>query len=259
MATYQRYVGRFAYTSVANGLTIGASSFTFTSGYYYLHGYSGESSVQFCEHMQTVIRAAGGAYAAVTVTLSLSTGKITITGWTGGAKSFVWGDTTLQTLLGFSGSQTGASSYTATYPSPTVWYPSLPATYYPVDLTGFWNPESTTRVMRSRDGTSYAVIGNVVYSSRVNYQLLPDTDMIKTSSRIGGTLQHMFENVFHQGAPVRIYPDRDLNSTTANFVTGVYGSPDDDMIGGFSGAIANRRIESYNGLWDCELQFMKHV
>lgn len=256
MSTYQRYLGRFVIDANSKNFSLGAADITLTEGYYYLHGYSGETNPQLCEHMQDAIRTEG-TYGSATVTLSLSTGLITIA--TGGsAAAITWTDTNLQTYLGFSGTQSSATSHVAGSISPFAWYPSLSPSMYPLDLSTVWAPDSTTRIIRSPDGTLFANVGDLLYAAEINYDLLSESEVVK-ASRVGGTLEHMFENVFHNGWLVRIYPDRDNNTSSSDFVTGMFGNPNEEMLGTFAENKATRRIAKFNGLWDCSLPFMKNV
>jgi len=267
MTTYQQYLGQIVINDTNDDFTVddggGSEAVEITSGTYYISGYTGESTDQLCDVLQTKIRALGGVYAAATVTYSSSTGLATIDFATGGTNiTVLWDDTALQTLLGFAGTQTGAESYTATYPPLCVWRPSLGLAEYPGDLATWWLPTSSSMVTVGPDGTITTIEGNTTNDGIFEYRNLPEADIKDTSLTVNTTLQSFWENVVHKGRQIRCYPDRTLN-TVSDFKTAVWlptdAEPGEPVTAGPFSAHIGRSIGSYNGLWNVSFKLAEMV
>lgn len=254
--TLQEYLGRFYVGTDRDSFSIGGNAVTLTNGYYYLSGYTSEATAQLCEHMQAQIRALGGSpYPSATVTRSQSTGLITIA--TGGAAATItWTDSALQTLLGFTGTQSGSASYTSTYQPRFCWRPSDGLTEYPTDLSRWWGEESKTIGTRAPSGATYSVAAaNLLYAGKYKYTLLPEAEsIIVTGTSVWEPFQQFWEDVIHAGQPIRCYPDRTLN-TSSDVKTARYCG---ERVGKFEDW-AKRYLESYNGLWNITLELCKEV
>lgn len=260
MTTYQQYLGQITIDSTCDQLAIDGNPIVLTSGDYYVSGYSGESTAQLCEHIEDEIQALGGGYATATVAYSASTGLITFT--FSGSTAITWTDSALQTLLGFTGTQSGSSSYVATNTPKGVWRPSRAAVTYPGDLTVLWKPRSTTIAYRSVDGTLFITQGNFIYEAIIEYEHLAKTEVINDSTVVWGSLEKFFEYVAHRGKLIRIYPDRTLNASDS-YHTGLFVPPgsvgeENIMLGSFD-EYRERFSQSYNGTWNVRLGFWKNV
>ena len=254
---YQMLLGRFYLAS--NDFTVndsgGADTLSTTAGYYYPSGYSGDT--QLCEHLQSVIRANGGVYTSATVTLSAATGLITIDFATGGTDiTLNWTDTDLRNILGFTENQSGAKSDTATNQMRYVWRPTRSMSDHPVDLTEFWSPATNTKLVRSTDGTTYAIRGNEYNEATAEWQYLPQADVITNSSTAYESLQEFYSDVIVKGQSVRLLPDR-TSYTSSSYKEALIGLPDKSL-GSFRD-FCNRHITSYNGLWSVSLPLAEYA
>lgn len=254
--TYQQWLGRFAVGATNDSFSIGANAFTLTAGNYYLAGYTSESTNQLCEHITATIV---GTYANAAVTYSATTGLVTFKIANSGSYAITWTDTALQTLLGFTGTQSGAATYTATMEPQHVWRPNRGLAGRPVGEANFWAPRSTTIIGCSKDGSTYGVRGNLLYDAEIAYVMLAESRV--TTPATTGTvtdLQSFYEDVVHQGQPIRIYPDRSLSASTS-FVTALVSTgKEDEPVPAWSD-FAARHIANYSGLWDVTLPLVKWV
>jgi len=252
---YQELLGRFYISSSLDNLSVGGNAISLTQGYYYLCGYTGEATNQLLEHLQAQIVAAG--YASATCTRSSSTGYVTID--IGSTATITWTDTALQTLMGFTGTQSGASSYTGSQMPQHTWRPSETLTDYPGNSTNIWTPRSSSSVGRARDGTTWGVVGHVVYDARVTWDLLPEADVVKPSTgTIGKDLESWFEDVIHETQPVRLITDRTSYASTDDYVTAVVGDEEQETLGSFED-FKGRYTDEYQGLWTVTLPLLKYV
>jgi len=269
MTTYlQRYMGQFALTTAMRDFTLdwgsGPTAVVLTTGNYYIAGYTGETS-QLCEHMQTKIRAiAGNPYPNATVTYSTTTDLITISLTDQTTTSIAWTDVALQTLLGFTGAQTGANTYTASYKPYYTWHPSQALWDFPGDLNVLWASDSSSRVTVAPDGTTVTREGSLTYDADLFYCLLDKDEVIDRSGNTTRTFEHLWTTVVHTGKPLRVFPV-DTANTSADYVTALMIPPDADVKG--EGGIAvgafkefrSRHVGEYNGLWDVRFRLVKKV
>lgn len=260
MATYQQFFGRFDLTAAMKDFSIvpsaggATSALALTAGYRYIRGYTSESTLQVCENMQERIRT---IVANATVTFSDTLGLVVID-FLGTAYDITWTDSALQTLLGFTGTQVGSSTYTAQQQPRYVWRPTLGASTYPLTLENGWLPRSTTRYVRSKDGTPSTVKGTDVYDAMIEYTALPQADVIRPSSgTVYRDLQTFWLDVAHEGLYLRYQPDRTAWAT-GNVYPCTFGVEDDDgdALGSF-GEWSSRHVTSYNGLWDVSFRLWK--
>ena len=252
---YQQYLGKFAISTNNNQFSVGGVGLTLTSGDYYLAGYSGESTNQLWEHMQAVIRA-GTAHATATVVYSGSTGVVTIT--LDSSEALVFTDAPLAAILGFSSATPGtASSFTSDQNPRYVWRPSMGPNNYHGNLLNWWSPKSTTRSSRSANGTTYSIVGNVLYDTEISYSLLP-IDEVRTpaTGTVYDDLEQWFLDVPHNGMPIRCYPDRTVN-TSSDYFTAMFGSDSSQLVDSFE-KYCSKYARDYNGLWDVTLPLMEH-
>lgn len=254
MTTLSQFLGRFYISENLDDFTIGATNLSLDNGYYYLAGYTGETTDQLCEHMQAVIRA-GTTYTTATVTYSGSTGQVTIN--LGATDTITFDDNGLAAILGFSStSLSGASSYSSDQVPQHVWRPTIGLSDHYGEKSNVWAPRSTTRVLRSANGTTYSVVGNELFDVTLVWDILPKEDVIQPST---GTIYRDFEtwfrDVVHEGQPFRFYSDRTLNSQS-DFKTGIFGSDDEDVIGSITG-YTDRYTPDYNGHWSVTFPMME--
>lgn len=234
----------------------GVSSVALTEGRYYMAGYTGESTLQLCEHMQTEIRAIGAPYGSTTVTLSSTTGLVTIA-VLGAVTAIDWTHTALRDLLGFTANLSGAASYTATNKARYCWFPSRGLVEYPGDLTEWWAKRSTSYGYRSPDGVTYSTQGTLIKEGKFKYSHLPKADVISVSDTVWETFQEFWTDVIHAGEPFRCFPDRTLNGS-GDIKVATFGSLDDDPVGSFTDYM-DRNIRSYNGLWTVEMFLWEYL
>jgi len=252
-STYQRFLGRFAIGNSSKDFDVGGNAVSLTTGYYYMHGYTGESTSQLLEHMQAVIRAIGGSYASATVSMSTSF-KVVINLTT--TATITWTDTSLQSLLGFTGSQTGASSYTATYYPRYTWTPSRTPSEFPNNLhANIWQPTSTTQIFVSPDGTTHTVPGSLIYAGDISYDFLTESETVKPATALFQSYQEFFEDVWHAGERCRVILDRSSYSSTSHYITVVYGAK---TPGEFS-RTSSKNLGTYNGLWRVTIPLRKYL
>ena len=252
---YQEFLGRFPIGATTDSFSIGTNAITLTAGNYYCNGYTGESTEQLCEHMQARIRAATGGYTSATVTRSQTTGLVTIA--TGGAAAAItWTDTALQTLLGFRGTQSSATSHTATYHPRYVWRPTDPPMEADTTPEELFSPVATSKVYRAQDGSMCSVDGVTVLQDcrRLAYQSLPQGDVIRNvAAPTYCSLQEFWEDVIARGRPMRVYPDRSVNANAACFTTAVYGA---EQPGAFVDTVG-KTSAPYLGYWRVDLPLWK--
>ena len=259
MTTLQAFFGRFYVGDSLDDLDVGGSGITLTQGNYFLSGYTGEGTVNLCEHLEDEIQALGGGYADATVTYDLSTKRVTINLTV--TATITWTDGALQTLLGFTGTQSGASSYTGSQTPQHVWHPSREITHYPGNSTNIFLPRSTTSIGRANDGTTFSVVGNIVYDAQdgLSWELLDESEILLPSSgSIGDDLESFFEDVVHQGQPIRLILDTSSYAASTDYVTFLWGEEDEDNIGAFADYM-NRDDDSYQGLWNIRIPVMKYI
>lgn len=261
--TLQRFFGRFTIGTDSQDFTIDTTPSTgpfavqLTANDYFLEAYTGEGVDQLVEHMEAQIQAADAAFGAAAVSYDAATDRVSINLATAG--TVTWDDTDLRDLLGYTGNLSGGSAYPAPQSPRYVWSPSKAPARYPLDLTQFWAPRSTTRVGRSKDGTSHSLPGPVLYDAELGYELLKDEGVITPASgTIYEDLQQFWTDVVHAGQPIRVYVDRDISSA-ANTKTGLW-TPDDEgePIGSFLQHVG-RHLRNYNGLWDVDCRLEKLV
>lgn len=254
MTIYQQYFGKFTINSSNDSFNVATQSMTLTSADYFITGYTGESSPQLCEHLQNRIRTHANQGNA-NVTFSVSTGRITID--LNMTCNISWVDTDLGKLFGFNDAALlDATTYTAENQSRYVWRPSRAIVEYPGDLNRWWTPRSTTQVSRSKDGSTFSVVGNKLYDGKYAYQCLPAADVITDASTVWESLEQFWEDVIHAGKPMRVYPDRTLNAPTS-YVNALFGAGEDG-VGSFRD-FEERHISTFQGLWDVSLDLWKHV
>lgn len=266
MTVYQELLGRFYVGSTLNNLSVtdtaggGARAVTLTAGWYYIAGYTGEATNQFCEHVQAQIRALGGVWADATVSYSHSTGIVTIAAPSTTTLTITWTDAGLQTALGFTGTQSGAKTYTGTQTPRWVWRPSMPITTYPGNATAIWQPRSTSVVGRAPGGTTRGSVGPAkLYDAVLTWELLEEDEVLcPAGGTVGGDLESFWLDVVDETAPIRVVVDTASYAATTDYVTAVWGSDADETVGGFED-YRGRELDSYQGLWNVRVPLMKSV
>lgn len=252
--TYQLLLGRFYQAASAAAFTVDSNDINIAAGWYYPWGYSGESSDQFLDHLQTLIRAIGAPFTTATVTCAVATGLVTIDTNAGSSKDITWSDTDVRDLLGFTGNLTGAESYTATNQMRYVWRPTKALSYTSVDRDEIWAPDSSSRVLRSSGGTAYSVVGYTAYDVELSWQYLPKADVITDSSTVWESLQQFWVDVIAKGSPLRYLPDR-TSYTSTSFGCGLVMG--DETIGSFEDMV-RRNIDGVDTRWGASVQVAKY-
>lgn len=252
------YYGQFVTDATSRTLTINAQALTLNVGSWYLHGYTGESAVQFCEHLQAKIRTAEGQSNAL-VEYSPTSDRVTIT--LGTEKNITFTNVAIANFIGFQNGAVQPSSliHVGSGHPRYVWRPTRAVADVPVDTNVVWQQRSATVSGRSVDGTTYTVPSGTVYDAVIQYRCLPQDEAITPA---GGTVyldfQQWFADVPCAGRPFRYVMNREKYGATGDFVTAVWGEEGADEVGAFRDA-ASRRIESYQGRWDVRIPMLKKV
>ncbi len=252
---YQQYLGRFYINSSLDSFTVDGTGVTLTSGYYYTAGYSGESADQLIDGVQTQIRTVAGQGTA-TVTYSGTTGAVTIA--LDSSVDITFDDAGLAAYLGFSSaSQTGSDTYVSDQVPRGIWRPTLGAVNHPNVVENFWVKRSSTRILRSADGTSYSVVGNEFSDASIEYAILPEADVVTPATgTIYRDLENWLSDIVHEGQPIRCYPDRTENDSD-DYVTAMFGDDDTETVGSYADYFS-RLASDYNGQWNVSLPLMEY-
>ena len=259
----QEYLGRFNVTSDLDNLSVGGNAISLATGYTYIRGYTSESTNRLIEDLQTKIRAIGSSYSLSTVTYSTSTGKITIALIDSGSGATVadisWTDSDLQSLLGFTGSQTGASSYTATNQPRYVWRPSQGLADYPIELENWYSANSTSLSYTSESGACYALESETLYDGFYSYRLLPESEVKSDSSTVWESFEQFWKDTFTGiPQPVRCYWDRTQNASSDVFECFLSPVGDDAMVGKLTDYIS-RTMSNLDTLWNVNFSLRKYI
>lgn len=255
------YVGgtldNFSVTDTGGG---GAQAISLTNGYYYTAGYTGEATAQLIEHMQAQVRALGGVWADAAFTYHLGTGLVTLNCPSTTTVTWTWTDAALQTALGFTGTQSGAKTYTGTQTPRFNWKPSRPVTSFPGNSTNIWQPRSTSSIGRAPGGATHGVQGPaILYDARLTWELLDEDEVLKPDTgTVYDDLETFFEDVIDKTQPIRLVKNVASYSAASDFVTFVWGLEEEDEIGAFEKYRA-REIEEYRGLYNVNVPMMKAV
>jgi hypothetical protein len=252
----QRYLGLFSITDATKDFSVAGNPLSLTAGDYYMSGVVGED--QLTGHMQTVIQALGAPYDSTRVTQSSTTGKVTISFPDAGNTAVTWTDAGLGTLLGFTGNLSGANEYLSTHQARYCWFPSRGLTSYPGNINDWWAPNSTTKLHRSANGQTYSRKGNILYDGRFEYKHLSSAEVWKEGSAWWGSFESFFEDVIHEGSPIRCFPDRTLNADSGDYETGIWQPEEGKPVSSMS-SLTGRNIRDYNGYWRLELNLWKYV
>lgn len=257
---FQMWLGRFAIGSDRVDFTVndggGAQAVALTEGDYFMAGITAET--QFLEHFQAQTRALGGNFATMTAVLSVSTGLITLD-FDGTDTTIVWTDVALQTMLGFSGSQTGASSYVATNTARYVWLPSFGMSDYPGNAQNIWLPRSTSISGVTPNGTTFGVEGNELNSARIEYEALDESEVIKPSTgTIFKDLETYFLDVAHKTQRMRVVVDKTSYTAATDYVTAMWGAPRGGTLGSLTDSVG-RNVSNFQGLWDITIPLNEYI
>ena len=269
MSTLQALLGRFDINvdnqsySLDTTAPVGDNPLTVAAGKFFVAGHTGEADTNnLAATMTTQIQALGGVYAGATVTLSLADGLVRI-GEFGAAVDITWTDTNLQDLLGFTGAQTGAISYTGTNPARYLWRPNKGLADHPIDLISVVAPSSSTMVSATRDGTIMTARQTTVFAGELEWQLMQESDAIipSTGTSVNREFATFFEDIIAAGERVRIVYDRTSYAATTDYVT-VTVFPGDDIEPQSIGPIQDyleRGVDGNLALWNVRLFARKHI
>lgn len=262
MSSLQRYLGQFRLGTSRLNFTItdpvmGAQALTLTDGDYFMAGYTGETTAQFCEHMQAVIRAAHASQATSTVTLEAGTGIVAIAFGSGQDTSVTWTDATLATMLGYAGNLSGSQTYVAPNQAQYIWLPAKGLADYPGYKQDWWAKQSTTRTMRAPTGQTFSRAGNLLNDAKIEYMYLPESNVWAKGSTWHASFEAFFEDVIHAGQPFRCYPDLDSNTSTT-YKTAILATDEGETVGNMKD-FAERNITRYNNFWKIKLSLWEYV
>ena len=256
---YQEYFGQFYLDSARNDFSVTrgtkTNAITLTNALYFMAPYDAETNANtatLTNHIAWKIEGASGALAKCNCYFNHSDGLIRIT--MNGSHNITWTDSGLQGLLGFTGSQINANAYTATRSPRYTWRPAVTATSYPTRIETFWNPKTTTRYVRSKDGSTHSVGGNLLYDATITYQFLSDAQTLKGSVENYQSFQTFYEDVVQAGMPIRVYPDRNYTNSSS-YVTACWGEEEPKSFVEF----AKRGTDRYLGFWTLAIPLWKWI
>jgi hypothetical protein len=261
----QLYVARFALGTDRNNFSLGSAAIALTTGHRYLFGYPTEiasvGTYGLIELMESMIQAEG-TYPSATVRWSYVTNRVTIA--TGGAAAAItWTDAGLQTLLGFTGTQSSATSHTATNAPRYIWAPSRALSYYPTNLDKWWDDRYTGIGYRAPTGVTYGLKGNKLREGFYQYRNLTAAETVTDpATTVWESFQRFFEDTKGEEQPFRIYPDRtDARpdgdaSPDVGLFTAVFAGSDESVK--FSD-IAKRERGAYQNYWKVDLDLHEWV
>jgi len=237
----QRYIS-------AAQISMGGTPRTPTAGYRYLMGYQGESAAGVIEHLEALLFL---EYPAASVTLDTATGICTIAfGETGG---LIWGTSEFKAVLGFEsdiGSSAGASG---TLPCQGWWAADREPSYYPLDASLVWDTETTTKTVRSTDGSAFTVVGSTHGGkASISFGMQSTATVVDGGTTADLSLERFWKHVAVNGLPLRYVS---TSYTLTNHVQGLWELSNDRSA--FTD-FARRTIESYDGLWDCTIPLIRY-
>ncbi|MEE9366929.1 MAG: hypothetical protein V3W44_09605 [Dehalococcoidales bacterium] len=263
-----QYFGRFEITSANQDFSFNdgsAHAMVIPTGFYYTAGYTSESTNQLVEAVNAQLETISAAYGCNWDDVNgdgtrddTGTNRITLdfTG-AGSNVSVTFTDAGVAALLGFSGNITAtAKNYTGTQTPRHTWQPTLAPSHYAGVASKFWIPEFTAKVQRSKDGTTHTIPGNTLYFGGHRFSLLPEAD-VQVAATVYRDLEQFFLDVVGNAQPIRILPDR-TSYTSTSYVTGYAAGRDAGEVGGLDD-YRSRWSESFDGLWDVDLEFVKKV
>lgn len=213
--------GNWVYTLTDSGGTYGSASIT--AGQYYLST-AGSGAAGLVSTLQTSLNATSTPD-GYTVSLSLTTGLITIAKSSGTFSITFGGTTGLRRALGFTDDISTGTSATATTQSPALW---IPGTAYDSEF----DPYVSDGYLVSDDAVVISPAGNIVslgYNTRtenqITYRML---DAAKTltgnESTTNASLQTFWQNAVYadaawaeRGSPLRFYPDTSDTATNTTY------------------------------------------
>ncbi len=261
-----QWLGRFSVAASTNAITVEdtqnaytADDITVASGRYYIAGYTGEATDQFCEALTALFVALPGTdYDNCTFTYSGSTGKVTFTN--NATTTLTFNDSTIATILGFTSSPySGASTYTAENEARYGWRPDRPLSDHPTHADSVFAPLSMSKIQRAPDGSIATVPAvAVLYEARRLGFRYVDGDRVRTptTGTVYQDFEQFYEDVIAATMKIRMYPDRTVN-TSSDYVELVIG---DERRGVPSFERSCRRSSrKYDGLWDVMFPVMKAV
>ena len=263
-------LGRFDVDATNEQLTVDSgNTVNLTQSAYFMSGYSGEGG-QLVETLQAAIRASGPTDVSLsTVTLSLSTGFVTITLLDGGSSpvtaDITFDDTPLGALLGFTGTQSGASAYTGTLQAQYCWFPTRPASDHPVLIGNVYSPRSNSRTFRALDGTVFSVVQSKLYDGEWRWSHIPKAigpavaSVGAGESGYNGTFEAFYLDVIHRGEQVRIVTDDSSYASTDDYRTVVIMDDEGGEIGPLVPDYMDRTISTLDTYWDVTIPVCKQV
>lgn len=258
MATvYCELLGRLPLSSTDISFTVGSNVCSLSTGYYYMYGYTGETAEQLLPHLQAVIRNSsaftGANVSYIRPSASAVNAYVNISlGATNSNISF--NHAGLATILGMAQYSSNLAVHTGTRKPRYVWRPSDPVQDCDTSPEELFGPVGTSKVYRSEDGSVSSVDGmTVLRDGTLRFQALPRADVISNiASQDYRSLEQFWEDVIARGRPMRVYPDRSVNTST-DYVTAVYAA---ETPGPFTAA-ATKVLVSYLGYWGVELPLWK--
>ena len=166
-------------------------------------GYS--SGASLIANLQAVLAA---AVASTTVTLSATTGKITIT-WGSGSHAMTWGSSVLRNRLGFTGSLASATSHTSQGQAQYLWIPGVNPGGMLSPITQLGVIETDRRLGLARSGAVCVTQFNARRRQRWSFAgLLPAKTWEPSESTTNESAESFWTDAVQGGAAIRYYTDK---------------------------------------------------
>lgn len=257
-APIPKLLGRFSITSTSDQLTVNAAAITLTTGDYFMRGYTAESTDQLVEHLQAQIRAAGGALAAFSVSLS-DAGFITLSN--GSAFTVTWnseGSSALRNLLGFTGNLSSATSHTGSNQVKYCWFPNCGVAETQSHQSVLGASSSDAVVRRAPSGRVITTTYDTYREQMFEWRWLEDEYVWPVG--VGGTtvtnrdFLQFWTDVIRIGQRFRYFPDRTSNTSTAYYeYVGGEKITKDGM------EKCRREVASFSKYWKFDMDCLEYV
>lgn len=185
---------------------------------YYLN-----TATNFCTALKNALDGIGNATYTVSIDdgSETSTGKTTISASGGSVTAFqiVWTDTAMRDTLGFTGTVSGALTYTSTNHCKYLWLPNCGRTGdVPEPVTSqawFGRGTADTTVVRAPSGQTVAINYNTLHNARLQWLTVQGKKSWKGSEAVTNeSFEQFWRDVLRYGKRFRYHPDRSVDTST---------------------------------------------
>ncbi len=184
--------------------------------------YTHSTSTSLLSAIGTALTANGSLAGTYTLTLSATTGKVTISATgIGGAGNFAlnWTSTTVRNVLGFTGNLSGAASYTGTEQAEYLWLPGVGRGPIVAADGSDGLPMSDMIVTVSPSGHHTHMSGNVRYEDAFDIRyVLGNKVLLEYETTVNESFETFWTSTIHAGLPIRYYPDATSTSNTVDWI-----------------------------------------